>query len=121
MKFLIDEDLSYKLVAFLAKLGHSAIHTREIKLSLKDFEILKIAIEQKFIILTFDKDFGELVFKKDKSHNGVIFLRLEDQTNKNVMRVLTWLLSTYEDNRFKNKFVTITEKEDRLRVRFRKN
>ena len=121
MKFLIDEDLSYKLTSFLTKFGHTSIHIREIKLSLKDTEILKIAVEKGFIVLTFDKDFGELIFKEGKVHTGVIFLRLEDQTNKNVIRVLTWLFSAYPENNYENNFITVTEREGKFKARFGKD
>ncbi len=43
-----------------------------------DAEILKLADREKAIIITTDKDFGELVFKSHEPHKGVLLLRLED-------------------------------------------
>ena len=119
MKFLIDEDLSYKLVEFLVQIGHSATHIREIQISLTDSKILKIANEQRAIVLTFDKDFGELVFKENKSHDGVILLRLDNQTLRNTKRALVWFLSVYDEKNIKNKFVTINEKDSKFKARFK--
>ncbi len=40
-----------------------------------------IAIEEKRIILTFDRDYGELIFKYNfKPVSGVIYLRLDHET-----------------------------------------
>lgn len=119
MKFLLDEDLSPKLTILLQKLGHSATHIREIQISLEDRQILEIAVSAQFIVMTEDKDFGELVFKKEKAHTGVIFLRLEDQTLANTQRVVKWLLSNYKD-KIENSFTTVTERDGKLRIRFRK-
>ena len=121
MKFIIDEDLSYKLVGLLTKFGHSATHIREIQISLKDLKILAIAADQESIVLTADKDFGELVFKENKQHTGVVFMRLEDQTLNNTKRALNWLLSTYPDEKFKDNFVTVTEKDGKFKARFTKD
>lgn len=119
MKFLLDEDLSPKLAILLQKLGYPATHIREIQISLEDRQILEIAVSSQFIVITEDKDFGELVFKKGKTHAGVIFLRLEDQTLLNTKRVVKWLLSNYKD-RIKDSFTTVTERDGKLKVRFRK-
>ena len=116
MKFLIDEDVSYKLVSTLSELGHSATHIREIKISLKDKKILKIAASGDYIVITEDKDFGELVYRNKQKHTGVVLLRLEDQTVTNTKRAVKWLLKNY--NKLENKFTVVTEKEGKFSVRF---
>lgn len=118
MKFIIDENLSYKLVGLLNHFGHSAIHIREIQISLKDLNILELALERGTLVLTADKDFGELIFRDSQHHWGVIFLRLDDQTLSNTKRALNWLFSTYSEEKFKDNFITVTEKEGRFKARF---
>ena len=44
---------------------------------LYDDIILKIARKEKRILITRDKDFGELVFRLNRAHAGVILIRLE--------------------------------------------
>jgi predicted nuclease of predicted toxin-antitoxin system len=45
--------------------------------SIKDSEIMMIAITEERTILTFDRDYGELIFRKNyKPEKGVIYLRL---------------------------------------------
>lgn len=46
---------------------------------MSDIEILKIAVSGKRLLITMDKDFGELVYKSKRPHKGVILLRLEDE------------------------------------------
>jgi predicted nuclease of predicted toxin-antitoxin system len=47
--------------------------------SISDAAIMKIAIEEERTILTFDKDYGEPIFRHNyQPPNGVIFLRLEE-------------------------------------------
>ena len=40
------------------------------------------------VLVTKDKDFGELVFKSGQAHGGVILLRLSDERPGNTVRVL---------------------------------
>lgn len=119
MKFLIDEDVSHKLVKLLNRLGYKAIHIREIQISLNDSQILEIATSQSYIVITEDKGFGKLVFKEKQEYTGVILLKLEDQTLTNTKRVIKWLLSKYS-KKLEGNFTTVTEKEGKLRVRFKK-
>lgn len=117
MKFLIDEDISPKLTNFLENLGHSATHIREIQISLEDYQILELSVTQESIVVTGDKDFGELVFRNKQSSKGIILLRLEDQTLQNTQKAVAWLLSHYSSDRIQNHFVVITEKAGKFTVR----
>ena len=117
MKFLLDENTSKGTAFFLTRLGHTTFRIKQINPGMEDFEILKLAVEKEATLITLDKDYGELVFKESMSHQGVILLRLDDQTEENVTRALTWLLSCYSEEKFKN-FVTVTEKYGKFKARF---
>ncbi|MEP6952013.1 MAG: DUF5615 family PIN-like protein, partial [Ginsengibacter sp.] len=45
---------------------------------ISDLDIIQLANHEDAIIITMDKDFGELVFKKHSSQKGILLLRLED-------------------------------------------
>jgi predicted nuclease of predicted toxin-antitoxin system len=45
---------------------------------MQDLEILKLSNKEKTLIITMDKDFGELVYKQFSFHHGILLLRLED-------------------------------------------
>lgn len=61
MKFLIDNNLSYKLTEHLKPPGIDASHIKnELSIFSLDYEIWEFAKEYEFVILTKDNDFNEL-------------------------------------------------------------
>jgi predicted nuclease of predicted toxin-antitoxin system len=73
MRFLFDENVDLRLVAFLTNLGHdvSSIVSRPLR-GCPDDAVLALATEEKRILLTNDRDFGELVFRQQLPHSGVL-------------------------------------------------
>ena len=78
MKFLANENFPLPSVHVLRELGYDINAITETTPSISDREVMAIATETDRTILTFDKDYGELIFKYGyKPSAGVIFLRLE--------------------------------------------
>lgn len=119
MQFLIDENLGTGIVGFLNNLNHFTQHIIGKLSGLPDTDILKIAIKERFIVLTIDKDFGELVFKNKQSHCGIIFFRLKDQTTENTLLALEYVLSKYGLS-CEEKFIVVTEKNGQFKTRIKK-
>jgi len=78
-----------------------------------DRDIIKKANEQNRILITNDKDFGDLVFREKKPHKGVILLRLYDERPPNKIAVLQRLIEKYEKSIPKN-FIVVTETTVRI-------
>jgi predicted nuclease of predicted toxin-antitoxin system len=77
MKFLLDQCTDARLLPYLKQLGHDATQIRRTyPQSIPDPEILSIAQQEERILVTDDRDFGELIFRLQLPHAGVIFLRL---------------------------------------------
>lgn len=77
MKFLLDESADYPLAGFLRELGHDVTAiAHDYPHALKDPDVLAIAFEERRILITNDNDFGELVFRQQLPHAGIILLRL---------------------------------------------
>jgi predicted nuclease of predicted toxin-antitoxin system len=73
----LDEGLPYRLAAFLIALGHDVTAVgRDYPSALADRAILEIAHTERRIVLTNDKDFGDLVVRDKLPHAGVILFRL---------------------------------------------
>lgn len=60
MRFLADENFPAAAVAELSRLGHDVAWIRVVKPGASDADVLAIAVAEGRVLLTFDKDFGEL-------------------------------------------------------------
>lgn len=67
MKFLADEYCDADMIASLRADGHDVVYVMEIKPGALDQEVLKKAFDEGRILLTEDKDFGELVCPPEKT------------------------------------------------------
>ena len=79
MKFLVDECCDTGLVASLRKDGHDVLYVTEKKAGAIDDEILSDAYKEERILITEDKDFGELVYRFKKPTYGMVLLRVDVQ------------------------------------------
>jgi len=77
MRFLADEGVDISIVRKLRALGFDIFYVIEEIRSLADDELLQIAYSENRILITRDKDFGELVYRLNKLHTGIILIRLE--------------------------------------------
>ena len=77
MKFLLDESADARLIPFLAERGHDATRIgRDFPHGLPDIDVFDIAYREARILLSRDRDPGELIFVRGRSHAGVILFRL---------------------------------------------
>jgi len=77
MKLLADEGVDAPIVGRLRGEGHEVLYVAEMHPGIKDPEVLALAREEGALLLTTDKDFGELVFRHGLLSTGVLLLRLE--------------------------------------------
>lgn len=80
MKFLADENFPLSSYQFLKDKGWNIEHIGLTNSSISDYDVMQLSIKQKRIIITFDSDYGELVFKKGYLPLGVIYLRMQNFT-----------------------------------------
>ena len=76
--FLADENVDFPIIAHLRALGYSVQSIAEDCPSLDDTLVLQWALDREAVLLTEDKDFGELVFRAGQSTHGVMLIRLSD-------------------------------------------
>ncbi|MGQ9627032.1 MAG: DUF5615 family PIN-like protein [Anaerolineae bacterium] len=76
MKFLADEGVDRQIVERLRENGLSVLYVAEIEPGISDDEVLNQANRETALLLTTDKDFGELVFRQGRVIQGVILIRL---------------------------------------------
>lgn len=102
MKFILDVGVGKKVENYLRNEGYEVISILDKDHSMKDEAILDIAVQAGGMVITMDKDFGELVYRDKRVHNGVLLLRLEDATGQEKVEVIKLILQNHinelEDN-----------------------
>jgi predicted nuclease of predicted toxin-antitoxin system len=76
MNLLADESVDRPIVERLRQEGHTTAYVAELSPSITDDAILDQANASGALLVTADKDFGELVYRQGRVHAGVILLRL---------------------------------------------
>lgn len=76
MELVADESIDKSIVNRLRRDGHNVVYVSELEPGLDDNAVLQRANQIGALLLTADKDFGELVFRRDRIHAGVILVRL---------------------------------------------
>ena len=95
MKFLANENIPISSVTHLKSHGFDITAIGLDNPSISDKEVMKIASDEERIILTYDSDYGELIFKHGyRPDAGVIFIRYQPSEPLETTRILERLLST---------------------------
>jgi predicted nuclease of predicted toxin-antitoxin system len=113
MKFLVDECVGSSVATFLKNKKHEVFSVFDDWRGANDDEILEKCFLENFIIITSDKDFGEMVYRQQKVHKGVILLRCEPNKFFKKIEVLEKLLHHYS-NKLENNFVVVTNEKVRI-------
>ncbi len=114
MRFIVDESTGVAVVDYLRSAGHDVLAVAESMPGADDVDILARASAEGRILITNDKDFGELVFRSSQPHSGILLLRLRDESASNRVRVVRAVLDRYAD-RLIGSFVIATEHTVRIR------
>jgi predicted nuclease of predicted toxin-antitoxin system len=116
MRFLVDECTGSRVANWLREEGHQVFSVYDQARGISDDVIINKAFDENWILITNDKDFGEKVYRENRPHKGIIFLRLQDERSTNKINVLQRLLSRYHQ-RISDNFVVVTEKQVRFRTK----
>jgi len=109
--------IAMRIVEWLRKEGHDAIHLREVGLHrLPNGEIFRKANSENRIILTFDLDFSEIVALSGTKLVSVILFRLRNTRSPYVLKRLEHVLEQSSDL-LQSGAVVIVVEETRHRIR----
>jgi|SRR6516225_3685615 predicted nuclease of predicted toxin-antitoxin system len=97
MKILADENISRLLVDRLRKEGHEVLYMLEMARGSKDSTILELASQRGALLVTDDKDFGELVFHQHLQASGVLLVRLASIEPSQAIEVVVQVIAEYGD------------------------
>ena len=113
MRFLVDECTGIRVSSWLSQQGYEVHCIYGEARGASDDEILQKAFAENWILITNDKDFGELIYRSRRAHHGIVFLRLADEKSTAKIEALRLLLDQYAD-RLLDAFVVVTESKVRF-------
>ncbi len=114
LRFIVDVGVGKSIEEYLSEVGYDTKAVRDIDPHMKDEEIIHIAAAENRIVITMDKDFGELVYHSSMKHSGVLLLRLEDANVAEKLLVVEHIMTNYSDQ-IKNCFCVF--QNNKLRIR----
>jgi len=114
LKFLVDVGVGKKVEEYLLGKGYDTKSVRSLDQRMPDQDIIRLAALEKRIVISMDKDFGELVYHSGMDHCGILLLRLEDANGSEKQQVMVKILEKYAEN-LKNHFCVYQNKKFRFR------
>ena len=114
MRFLIDESADARVAIYPRGLGYDVdLVATDYAPALDDSDVLALAVRDRRILITFDRDFGELVFLANHPHAGVLYFRLGPIDLTVEIARLAHVLAEYSSDL--DAFLTITPRTVRVR------
>ena len=116
MKFVADESVDFPIIERLRQEGHSVWAVVEMDAGISDALVLDHANQQNAVLLTADKDFGELVFRLNRLSLGVVLVRLAGLPPKYKAEIVARAIAE-KGEELKGAFSVITASALRVRRR----
>ena len=114
LSFLVDVGVGKGIEKYLREEGYDTKAVRDIDPRMEDKEIIRQAVLENRMVITMDKDFGELVYHSSMKHSGILLLRLEDSIGSVKLQIVKHIMKHYSD-RIKNCFCVF--QNDKFRIR----
>lgn len=100
MRWLADECIAAPLVARLRAAGHDVLYVAEAAPGLSDADVIALALKDVRLLLTEDKDFGDLVFRRKQPVAGIVLMRIDVEDTQLKTARLTAAIERYGDGLF---------------------
>jgi predicted nuclease of predicted toxin-antitoxin system len=82
MKFLADESCSGPVIRALLEAGHDVASIAQVAMGASDEQVLERALNEQRVLITEDRDFGELVYARGRQSAGVILVRFHSSARR---------------------------------------
>ena len=97
LSLLADENVDRQIVALLRRDGHEVLYVAELDPGINDDAVLRYAKERHALLLTADKDFGELVYWQRRLTEGVVLFRLVGLHSEKKAELIAAAIRTHVD------------------------
>ncbi len=111
---VLDENVEYYWVQLLRKSGYETLYIADEYPGISDLQVVKIVKHYKGLLITEDKDFGELVFSHGIRHLSVVLLRYDQPQYDQIESAVLHAINGYYQKPG-NWFITITKEKVRIR------
>lgn len=115
MRWLADECIDAGLVAYLRHSGHDVLYMAEIAPASNDAAVMARALHEERLLLTEDKDFGDLVFRHGVAAPGIVLLRVDPARHPLKRRRLDAAIARFGETGLFGRYTTIEEGRFRSR------
>ena len=95
MNLLCDESVDRQIVEQLRSDGHAVLAAVEMSSGVSDDEVLTAANAGTAVLITGDKDFGEMVYRQGSAAHGVVLIRLAGLTPDRKAAVVSEVIRDY--------------------------
>lgn len=109
MRILVDENIDVRVVRGLKEAGHDVLSVREAMPGTDDSTVLQTVVSQQRIILTHDRDFVALHRSSGSHHNGIVLLRLDQESHTKILLRTLHALSSTSPEKYAGHIVVVSE------------
>lgn len=113
LKFLADVNIEKPIIDFFKNNEWDVKWVSDFSPKMDDEALIKLAKAEKRILLTNDKDFGELVFLQKKLSHGIILLRVKGQETDLKVKLIKRVMKEYSE-KLSGHFVVVTKEKFRF-------
>jgi predicted nuclease of predicted toxin-antitoxin system len=114
VKFIADENIDKPIVETLRKSGYIVLYVLEMEPGITDEQVILRANKEGALLLTSDRDFGEIVFRQGRTIHGVILTRLAGLPIQKKSEIVLKAIRKYEKDLYGN-FIVINPNLIRIR------
>jgi predicted nuclease of predicted toxin-antitoxin system len=120
MNILADENIAFSVITRLRADGHFVELMAEIAKGDPDTSVLDIANQRNAVVLTEDKDFGELIMRHQMQAVGVVLIRLNGFSPIERAEIISRVIRVHE-SKLSGAFTVIRPRTVRIRPNPYKN
>jgi predicted nuclease of predicted toxin-antitoxin system len=114
LNIVADESVDGQIVARLRAEGHDVQFVAEFDPGIADDAVLLKSREADAVLLTADKDFGDLVFRQRLVHSGVVLIRLAGMEPERKADLVSWVFAQHFHELYR-KFAVLSPRALRIR------
>jgi len=111
MKILADENIPIKIIELLEK---DNFNIKRVPKGADDQSIAELAKSENRVLLTFDRDFGNILLFPPQQYSGIIFIRIRPPLINTIFSALSNLFKLVKTEEFKGRLFVLSAHSFRI-------